>query len=82
MSASFYRDNLQPFRASIKADPGEVGLCSALADANEKLDRIGRDIIVRVDNDIVAANHTMLDNIRRVADALKAAADAYQWGVQ
>ena len=82
MSASFYRDNLQPFRASIKADPGEVGLCSALADANDRLDRLQREIIIRVDNDASAANHTMLDSIRRIADALKAAADAYQWGVQ
>jgi len=83
MSASFSRPSpaRQQFRASLKADPGEEGLCSALSEAEKRLDNIQRIIGFRVDNDAPAANHQILDDIRRIADEIKAAADRYQWGL-
>lgn len=72
----------QAFRASVKADPGESDLCAALSEAEHQLDAIGRVIGFRVDNDAPAATHVMLDDMRRIADRIKAAADAYQYGVR
>ena len=83
MSASFSRPSpvRQQLRASLKADPGEQSLCAALVEAESRLDNIQRVIGFRVDNDAPAANHQILDDIRRIADEIKAAADRYQWGV-
>jgi hypothetical protein len=67
------------FRASVKADPGESALCAALSEAEQRLDKMQRRIGFRVDNDAVAADHAMLDDMRRIADEIKAAADDYQW---
>lgn len=85
MSASFFRMTSptpvkQAFRASLKADPGESDLCAALREAEHQLDAIGRTLIFRVDNGVPAANHTMLDDMRRIAGGIIAAADKYQWG--
>ena len=84
MSASFSRPSpvRQQFRASLKADPGEQSLCSALAEAESRLDNIQRVIGFRVDNDAPAANHQILDDIRRIGGELMAAADDYQNGRQ
>jgi hypothetical protein len=83
MSGSFHRPSpvRQAFRASVKADPGESDLCAALSEAEHQLDGIQRVIGFRVDNDAPAATHTMLDDMRRIADRIKAAADKYQWGM-
>ena len=80
MSGSVLRPSpvKQAFRASVKADPGESDLCAALSEAEHQLDSIQRTIAFRVDNDAPAANHTMLDDMRRIAGNIMAAADAYQ----
>ena len=87
MTASFFRMTSPTpvktaFRASVKADPGESDLCLALSEAEHQLDSIGRTIVFRVDSDVPAATHVMLDDMRRIADRIKAAADAYQYGVR
>jgi hypothetical protein len=82
MSGSIARPALrQSLRASIKARPGEADLCAALSEAEHRLDAMQRVINFRVDNDAEAANHTMLDDMRRIADNIKAAADRYQYGL-
>lgn len=80
MSGSFARPSpvRQQFRASVKADPGESDLCAALSEAEHQLDGIQRVISFRVDNDAPAATHVMLDDMRRIAGNIMAAADAYQ----
>lgn len=87
MSGSFFRmtsptSNKQAFRASVKADPGESDLCAALREAERQINGIGNTIIFRVDNGAAAANHLLLDDMRRIAGNLKAAADKYQYGGQ
>ncbi len=82
MSGSVIRPSSvrQAFRASVKARPGEADLCAALSEAEQRLDAMQRVISFRVDNDAEAATHTMLDDMRRIAGDIKAAADRYQWG--
>lgn len=68
----------QTLRASAKVRPGESDLCAALNEAEKRLAAMYRVICFRVDNDAPAATHTMLDDIRRIAGDLMAAADEYQ----
>lgn len=83
MSGSFFRMTSpspvkQAFRASVKADPGEVALCAALSEAERSLASLRHKINFRVDNDASAADHAMLDEMRRIAGNILAAADEYQ----
>lgn len=80
MSGSVARPsaNHQAFRASLKVRPGELALCGALSEAEHRLDAMRRVINFRVDNGVEAATHTMLDDMRRIAGDIMAAADEYQ----
>lgn len=80
MSASMHHPDhfRQALRASVKVRPGEADLCAALNEAEKRLDAMQRVIAFRVDNDAPAATHTMLDDMRRIAGELMAAADEYQ----
>lgn len=82
MSASMHHPDhfRQTLRASVKVRPGEADLCGALAEAEKRLFGMQRTIAFRVDNDAPAATHTMLDDMRRIAGDLLAAADEYQRG--
>ena len=72
----------QKLDASRSASPGDSDLFAAIAEADKQLDGIDRTMFFRASNKAPAANHLVLDEIRRIADRLKAAADAYQyqWG--
>lgn len=72
----------QAFRASLKVEPEGSRLSNALHDVEIALDRMQRKISFRVDNDAMAADHGMLDAIRRLGGDLMAAADDYQNGIQ
>lgn len=80
MSASMHHpdDFRQAMRASAKVRPGESDLCAALSEAEKQLFAMQRTICFRVDNDAPAATHTMLDDMRRIAGNIMAAADEYQ----
>lgn len=80
MSASMHHPDhfRQALRASVKVRPGEADLCAALSEAEKRLDGMQRVIAFRVDNDAPAATHTMLDDMRRIAGDIMAAADEYQ----
>lgn len=83
MSASVIRPSVrQGFRASLKIEPEGSRLSNALHDVEQSLDRMQRKIAFRVDNDAMAADHGMLDAIRRLAGDLMASADEYQTGRQ
>lgn len=80
MSASMHHPDhfRQTARASLKVRPGESDLCAALNEAEKQLAAMYRVICFRVDNDAPAATHTMLDDMRRIAGNIMAAADEYQ----
>ena len=91
---AFYRDNLPTLRdkliASIaltpKPDPNEKAkartLRAALSEAEGRLADLWHLTMSREDDGLPAADHVLLDAIRRVAHELRAEADIYQWGTK